>query len=86
MICLNSECPVDATVCPFPSCSCAIACFAQFYPKLLQHFPKLHLNNTWLVAGCVVAYAILSSLMTGGCRWQSRAVVSSAAISGLLVF
>ncbi|KAL4860000.1 putative signal peptidase complex subunit 2 [Chlorella vulgaris] len=44
--------------------ACAIACFAQFYPKLLLHFPKLHLNNTWLVAGCVVAYAILSSLMT----------------------
>lgn len=44
-----------------PACSCGVACLAQFYPK---KYP----DNTLLLAGCVVAYVVLSSLMTGG--WQ----------------
>lgn len=39
-------------------CSCAIACLAQFYP---QKYPA----STWLLAGCVAAYMVVTSLMTG---------------------
>ncbi|EFN57522.1 hypothetical protein CHLNCDRAFT_143120 [Chlorella variabilis] len=37
--------------------ACGVACLAQFYPK---KYP----DNTLLLAGCVVAYVVLSSLMT----------------------
>lgn len=38
-----------------------MACLAQFYPK---KYP----DNFWLLAACVPAYVVLSSLMTGAGR------------------
>lgn len=48
-------------------CSCAVACLAQFWPK---KYPA----NFWLLASCVAAYVVLSSLMTRArvvpvCSW-----------------
>ena len=40
-------------------CSCGLACLAQF-------FPKKHRYNAWVLAACVAAYLVLSTLMTGG--------------------
>lgn len=48
-------------------CSCGLALLAQFYPK---KYPA----NFWLLLGCVVAYVVLSTLMTGQRSGERRAL------------
>lgn len=38
---------------------------------LAQFYPKKYPANFWLLLGCVAAYVVLSTLMTGqpGCGW-----------------
>ncbi|PRW59420.1 putative signal peptidase complex subunit 2 [Chlorella sorokiniana] len=56
--------------------ACAVACLAQFWPK---KYPA----NTWVLAGCVAAYVVLSTLMTlVATVWEKEAIVFTKARPG----